>query len=99
MKSPSLLAFSVASLFDRTQYFAPDSSWVAQYASLKPDYVAGTLYYQAATNNTNLTIQFTQLAKAFNLVHAAYEAGTGNDVGGQFDKPGPELSTYILANR
>eukprot|EP00730_Choanoeca_flexa_P017862 TRINITY_DN8644_c0_g1_i1.p1 TRINITY_DN8644_c0_g1~~TRINITY_DN8644_c0_g1_i1.p1 ORF type:complete len:620 (+),score=168.54 TRINITY_DN8644_c0_g1_i1:126-1985(+) len=82
-----------------TEYFAPDKAWVAQYAKLKPQYIAGTLYMQAATNNTNMTQDFATFKRALGVKLATYEAGTGNDLGGQFSKAGPELSNFILANR
>ncbi|EDQ88753.1 uncharacterized protein MONBRDRAFT_37353, partial [Monosiga brevicollis MX1] len=70
-----------------------------QYGELQPSYIAETLDYEAATNNTNMTIEFAALKTAFGLRLASYEAGTGDDVGGQFDKAGLELSAFILANR
>eukprot|EP00730_Choanoeca_flexa_P013540 TRINITY_DN5433_c0_g1_i2.p1 TRINITY_DN5433_c0_g1~~TRINITY_DN5433_c0_g1_i2.p1 ORF type:complete len:631 (+),score=162.04 TRINITY_DN5433_c0_g1_i2:274-1893(+) len=82
-----------------TEYFAPDKSWVAQYSKLKPDYIAGTLYMEAATNNTNMTQDFVSFKRAKNVKLATYEAGPGNDVGGQFSKACPELSAFIMANR
>jgi hypothetical protein len=49
------------------EYFAPDKSWVASYANLKPDYIAGTLYMEAATNNTNMTKDFVALKSALGV--------------------------------